>query len=408
MKGTALQPTGKAERIQYLDILRGIAIFFIFIANLISFSGWFAMADETKSAMSFPLLNDVIEFYLRVFVDGKWYSIFSILFGIGFAIQLSRAKVKGVHFPPFFFRRMMGLLLIGLLHIFFWIGDILSLYALLGLLLILFRNCKNNTLLYWATALMLAPILHMVLAEMLFAPPYFRSLFIYLDQTWVEAGFALRDWRGTGRPNLDPLYHLQTESLSEFIRINLFLPLLRLAMMLAEARAFKVLACFLIGFWAGRKILEQQLLKNHTFLKRLAILGLFIGVAANLCMYYLESIEPSKYGHLLWVSLYAIGVIPLALSYCAITALLWKANKNLLRIFEPVGKMALSNYLFQTLVSVFFFYGIGLGFAAQLSLWQIMLFGIGVFSFQCWFSFIYLRFKRQGPFEWFWRKITYS
>lgn len=138
-------PVPNKERILYLDILRGIAILFIFLANIKVFSGAYFMSDAEKLSMNTAALDQVLRVLDFLFVDGKFYSVFSILFGIGFAVQYQRMKKDDSVFVPFFMKRMTGLLLIGAIHLFLlWLGDILTLYALLGFILISFRHFTNK------------------------------------------------------------------------------------------------------------------------------------------------------------------------------------------------------------------------------------------------------------------------
>ena len=136
-------PVQNAERIHLLDALRGFAILGIFIANLWGFT-WYAMyTPEQKSAMVFGDFDPSMEFLQAMFVEGKFYSIFSMLFGIGFALYLKKSDA-GKSVLGTFRKRLAILLLIGLVHLLIWSGDIVSFYALLGFALIPFRNIPNT------------------------------------------------------------------------------------------------------------------------------------------------------------------------------------------------------------------------------------------------------------------------
>jgi uncharacterized protein len=129
-----LKPIASIDRIDFLDILRGMSIFFIFTANIPFFSGlWFFEPESSIREINWAS-DEIVRFIHYVFVDGKFYSIFSLLFGIGCVIQYNNATSKGKSFVSFFNKRMFWLLIFGLIHLFlFWAGDILTLYALLGL-----------------------------------------------------------------------------------------------------------------------------------------------------------------------------------------------------------------------------------------------------------------------------------
>lgn len=158
---TTHAPVTRNERIQYLDILRGIAILFIFLANITYLSGTAFYSEATNLSFASNTLDQLLRIFSFTFIDGKFYSIFSILFGIGFVVQYNSVMKTGKPFVPFFRRRMLGLLLIGSAHlVLVWVGDILTLYALLGLTLIWFRAFDDKRLLKWAAILLMLPIVH--------------------------------------------------------------------------------------------------------------------------------------------------------------------------------------------------------------------------------------------------------
>jgi uncharacterized protein len=139
----AMQPVQLHERIQLIDILRGFALLGILLVNMHLFSHpVYAILLAPVTAP--PLLDRIAEWFIRFAAEGKFYSLFSLLFGLGLTIQMSRAQARGSRFVPTYVRRLFFLLLIGMVHAFLiWTGDILILYALLGVLLILFRNARH-------------------------------------------------------------------------------------------------------------------------------------------------------------------------------------------------------------------------------------------------------------------------
>lgn len=399
-------PVSKGNRIEYLDILRGISILFIFIANIYFFSGWNFMGKELNETFSGSAINHAIETFTTIFVDGKFYSLFSILFGIGFAVQYTNMEKSNRPFVPFFVKRMLGLLFFGLFHIFFmWPGDILTLYALLGLVLISFRKTSNKGLLITAIILITLPILNWLLMLKVGFYPYI--LFSKIQEFWVAHDLPLRDWNGSGQESFDPYYMLKVESFSEFLMINLRMPSLRLGLILLEGRIFKVLALFLIGFWAGKQIMNHDLLKNVPFLRKIAMVGFSLGIPFNFLRSYSESQSGEFWDFMVYIS-YALGVIPMACAYAASIALLLKNGWTGLNWFAPVGRMALSNYLFHTFISLILFYGFGFGMAGKLTLWEIMLLVIPIFSWQIIFSSWWLARFKFGLMEWIWRQMTYG
>ncbi|MDX1436392.1 MAG: hypothetical protein R3335_06260, partial [Anaerolineales bacterium] len=152
-------PVEPESRYTYIDILRGFAVFGILVANMASYSGRSSLPGVFAESLDQWIVN-----LSRFFVEAKFYSLFSLLFGWGMALQMRRAHARGTKFVPVYVRRMLGLLLIGMLHgIFIWTGDILTLYAILGLLLLLFRNLSPRRIL-------LASVLFLLLRIVLTLP----------------------------------------------------------------------------------------------------------------------------------------------------------------------------------------------------------------------------------------------
>lgn len=410
MKSTEALPINAKERIKLLDVLRGIAILFIFTANIPYLAGVFDMKPEEMEALSTYKIDYWVDILIRVFVEGKFYTLFSLLFGIGFAVQYQSFKSKGGSFPVFFSKRMLGLTLIGGIHLFvFWLGDILTLYALLGFVLIVFREVNNRTLIIWAIVLILLPILNWVSYVVVgFYPGIFYQLF---DQLWVANSWPLRDNPGFGGMYADWMTILKETSLVQLFQMNLYQPLVRFGHLLEEARFFKILGIFLIGVWIGRRVLDGSLLSNKKLLKTTAYWGLLVGLPMNLIFVYSGEMGGlMSYWGLLKVVSYALGVVPLTLGYISLLTLLWQSKRmrGFLNGFAPVGKMALSNYLFQTVFSMLIFYGVGFGFAGKVGYLVCILFVLLTFGWQVGFSHWWLARYKFGPVEWIWRQMTYG
>src|SRR6516165_358063 len=162
-------PISFSERIQFIDVLRGMALFGILAANMRAFFAPMDVYDDI--AVLFHGRADIIgQWVVDAFIQGKFISIFSFLFGMGFAIQMSRAEAKGVKFLSFYPRRLLALAMFGVIHgTLIWGGDILLTYAVSGAILLLFRNRQQKTLLWWAGGLFTLPIV----ASTVFVAIYF-------------------------------------------------------------------------------------------------------------------------------------------------------------------------------------------------------------------------------------------
>lgn len=402
-------PLPKSQRVGYLDILRGMAILFIYLANVQFFSGYYFLSETQMASYSTASLDRWLYELNFLLVDGKFYSIFSILSGIGFVVQYNKFRKNRGSFPAFFSRRMLGLLFIGSLHLFlFWLGDILAIYALVGLILILFRNTSNKNLLRWAAVLIVLPVLHWA-AMYLTDSFYFIPIFAAFGRYGYSISPELFTNPAEGVYIINEISYLQMTSLSEWFQLNIGRSMIRLALVLQEGRFFKVLGLFLLGIWAGRQILDHDLLSNNRFLKKVLFWGFLVGLPMNILRTYINF---NDLNDPIWTlasfMAYALGVVPLACGIAAGIALVVKKRPYLLSFFKPVGRTALSNYLFQSAISIFIYYGLGLNMVLAFSYSSILLLTISVFIFQILMSSIWLHYFRYGPMEWIWRQMTYG
>jgi len=402
-----LKPISNLDRIEFLDILRGMSIFFIFTANIPFFSGlWFFDADSSIREINWAS-DEVLRYIHYVLVDGKFYSIFSLLFGIGCVIQYNNATSKGKSFAVFFRKRMFWLLVIGLIHLcLFWPGDILTLYALLGFVLVWFVDKSNKTLLVTAGILLLFPIAN--LALMYFAELPYPRLFFTLDvAVYQYFNMPIIEVNGNEMPDFQA--YLLNENILDFFKMNLGNIFGRVGMILLEGRIFKVFGIFLIGIWTGRKILNENLLTNKPFLKKVFWIGLICGLPFNLLRgyleFYAEDVITTKFLH---STCYALGTVPLALSIAAGIALFCINGSSFLRLFTSVGKTALTCYLVHTLTGIIIFYGFGFQLAGKYGFSIVMIIAVLVFVAQVIISRIWLKYFEFGPMEWLWRKLVYG
>ncbi|PYS49257.1 MAG: hypothetical protein DMF68_10640 [Acidobacteria bacterium] len=395
-----ISPVSLQERIEIIDVLRGLAVCGILIGNLQWFSGYGMMPPILQRQS--PLSDQVTHFLVHFFVEGKFYSIFSFLFGFGFALQIARAEERGDTKASLFKRRLFWLLIIGLVHAYLlWAGDILTIYALMGFLLILFRRKTDGALLKWALILIVIPILTYILLYILFialVPP----------ETLAKLGAAQMDmWNDSVR----------TVPQSSYLQIisgyNLNYILGRYASLILEMRLPKILAMFLLGLYAYRRRFFQNLSSNKALVRRLLIYGLVLGLVGNLAFSALaggaEAALPPSVAGIVGVICYGFGVPALALFYIALVATLWQkaAWRRVLAFLAPVGRMALTNYLMQTIICVLIFYGYGLGEFGKVGAGVATLIAFAIFLFQIPASALWLNYFSYGPMEWVWRQLTY-
>jgi uncharacterized protein len=402
----APSPADPTARIGLVDSLRGFALFGVCLANL--FTGFSFVGGPTPAPQPhYTLATDgAASFLMHALVEGKFYSIFSLLFGLGFALQLQRAEARGGDGLSLYMRRLRILMLIGLLHILLlWAGDILLFYGLMGLILVRLRQLDERTAIRWAAICILLPIpfylptlIHPLIS--LGTPPN-----VVLFGLSKLLGFDIED------PNLVYNVFIGRDA-GRWLGLELLGLFYRFGDLLFTGRPFKVLAMFLLGMLIGRRELWARLDESAAMLRRVALSGLGVGLPASLLWATIK--DPASYyaGTLQGLTetvLYALAVAPLALAYAALFALGWRlpALRRILGVLAPAGRMALTNYLTQTVVAILIFSGWGLGLAGRVGATYLWPLAAATLAAQIIVSAWWLRRFRFGPMEWVWRSLTY-
>jgi uncharacterized protein len=391
---TAAVPT--VERIEALDVLRGVAVAGILFANVLVFFGIFAITPERAAALPTASRDSVALFLWKVLVDGKFYSVFSLLFGIGFGLQLARG---GDEVLPRFRRRLRILLAIGAVHAFLiWAGDILMLYALLGFTLPWFARKSNHELVRWTVILLAVP----------------TALYVVVLAVWTLLGHGASHINSeTGMPAviLAKFEAMGRGGVKDAFVGNLVFVAIRWADLIATMRFPKVLGMFVLGLWAVRTGLAQSPSGHRATLVRWSLVGWSIGlplnVIASLALDRWPYLPPSA-GGLLGVAAQAVGIPMLAIGYAATVALLVVDGRRLVTLFAPVGRMALTNYLTHSIVCVVLSYGFGFALWWRVGAANAMLIATAIIAVQIPLSAWWLSRFRFGPVEWIWRRLTYS
>lgn len=274
-------PVLQNERTDILDVLRGFALLGVLLDNVFGFTGWSFLTQQHREALPTWPADGIIGLSELTFINGKFYSLLSLLFGIGFSIILIRNEQKGINPLKIFYRRLFILLLIGLGHLLLlWEGDILVLYALIGMLLPLFRKCKDNTLLIWAGALILSPILIDII----------NVLFSLKTGSFLETiaqGIDKKNGIPTDDSFADYLYK-NGSGWHEWRNWQASGFLYRYAYIIESNRIPKVLGMFLIGLYAGRKMIYTNLSNYTSLFKKLRRWGFIIGIPSAIACTYFE------------------------------------------------------------------------------------------------------------------------
>jgi len=403
-----LKPVAAGERIETLDVLRGLALFGILTVNLAAFSWPYEYMFWQREFWD-SRADAVVDWLIRFLAEGKFYPLFSFLFGLGAAIQMERADCRGAPFAGRYCRRLFVLLAIGIAHaVFIWDGDILVSYALCGFLLLPFRERRPKTILIWAFVCLLIPALLIVLSWSLLAV---LSLVPEMA-TAIQKGFDAQ--YGT--------YDEQRKAVEEIIRVfgsGSYAEILRERLgnlvymwLVAIFYAPGFLGLFLLGLYAGKRRIFRDIEGNARLIRHVLIWGMVIGLPLNFFNAVCVATGLTNQ-HFLWLLNYGlveIGGPAQGLAYAAALSLLLRSErwKQRLRIIRTAGKMALSNYLLQSLIctTIFYSYGFGLfgtvGPVTRLGL--TMLIFVAQLAFSAW----WLNHFQFGPMEWLWRTLTYG
>ena len=399
------EPVQAQERIEVLDVIRGFALLGILVANMAVFNSPAAYLDVLGKNMWTGFWDTTTSSFINLFIQGKFYTMFSFLFGLGFAIFFERAKVKTTKPKLLFYRRLFILLLIGLAHAFFiWHGDILVTYALLGFLLPLFFNRKPKTLLIWAISLFIGFILFMALAMGLLA----------LAKTMNEGVIAnaMQPLFDNVESRIGNSFHayghgtfaeIMTQRTSDtlFGYSNLF------------AVIFFILPVFLLGLYAGKRKIFQNIEENLNLIKKAWKWGLVIGLTMSIVKFICKNLmagDPTSFYTVIHIGVGFFGDMGLCLFFMASIILLCQNKKWILK-FKPLafaGRMALSNYLFQSIVCTTIFYSYGLGLYGKIGTAFGLVLAIVIFTVQLFISKYWLKHYQFGPVEWVWKSLTYG
>ena len=399
-------PVKQPERIEIIDSLRGFALFGILMVNL-------PYMYEPMSQVMIGAKPDastaqiIAESFIKFFFEGKFYVIFSMLFGFGFWLFMNKSMENGASPLPLFRRRLFFLLLFGIAHItLLWVGDILLLYAIIGFLLILFRKTSDRWIKRWAVILALVPA---VLISLLF-------LFMAAAMQVPEAKEAIDVQLQGNQTTLTDLIEratlaYSTGSFGEMasVRIEEYLTLLSGSLLFFSP---VILAMFLVGFLVARNGLVKRYMENLPLFRRLFWLGLSVGVITNLlyAISYRNSVMSVPNGwSLLATTMHTFGGISLGLCYISGMVILFIKGRSgwLAANLAPVGRMALTNYLMQSIICAVLFHSYGFGFYGKVEVWQGIILTFVIFALQIPFSRWWLNRFQFGPFEWLWRSLTY-
>lgn len=418
----AFQPVAEGDRIGSVDVLRGVAILGILAINIVAFAMPLAALGNPMIYGRESLLDMGTWVFTHLFFEQKFISIFSMLFGAGLALMAGRAEARGQRFRGRYYRRLMWLLLIGMVHAYLiWYGDILVTYALCGLIPYPLRKRSPRTLIIIGVILLLVP-------------PILTSLFgkameSTRDQATeiaalVESGAEItseqetvqNEWENT-RKRMAPTPEDLTEQIDamrgDYGAI--------LDHQIPQAVIIQIFTLFMYGLWrvVGLMLIGMALMKlgvlsakrSPSFYRRTMAIGYGLGLplsgygAWSLIEHDFDPIHAFLFGsHVTYVAslLVALGHIALVMWLCQSDRL-----SGLRARLAAIGRAALSNYLLHSVVMTAIFYGWGIGLFGHLSRFALMGFVVAMWLLQLAISKPWLERYRFGPMEWLWRSLTY-
>jgi len=419
----AAGPVSASERFESLDLLRGVAILGILVMNIYAFAMPFAAYFNPYRMGGDEPWNLATWAVTHVFFDQKFMAIFSMLFGAGIVLMMNRAESRDAAFRPVFFRRQVWLLCIGLGHlVLLWFGDILTFYAIVGMLVYLLRNQPARRLIVVACLMLPVPLFlnygfSFYLEDLAERTPAIEAIVAEGGELSAEDEALLDQWEASRQffaptpEDIEREVAAHTGSYREALRYRVEHSLPSLVPALPFFVLWRVGGLMLLGMALMKAgVLTGQ--RTITFYRRLMLTGYGIGLPLTVFSAWaffahgFDAIYGMRWGGIpnyigsVFVALGHVGLVLLAAKSGFVPALAAR--------FRAVGRMALTNYLMQSVVMTSLFYGYGLGLYGDVPRFAQMLFVAGLVTVQLVASPWWLARFRFGPAEWLWRSLTYG
>ncbi|REB11628.1 DUF418 domain-containing protein [Sporosarcina sp. BI001-red] len=360
------------KRVGTIDGIRGWSLFGILLANLLIFQYGIFGKDEIGY---FNLSSTNLGFYYftKIFIEGAFMPIFTFIFGYSLILMKKSLERKQLRVKWHLFRRSIILMGLGLLHsTFLWEGDILLMYGIMGICLLPFVMRKPKTILIWVVILFsLITAVSLVDSDGDFKLTSEAKMTSYLNETMTIYSSGTYSEIKDHRLNKDPM----ELGVGEGAVMLLLLPLLLSPM-------------FLFGMYAA----QMKWFLNPIKEKRNYLAGLLILIPIGLLL----KSTPYLFDEL---NMEPLGGIVLPIGYICLVAFAYSKFPRALTVFENVGKLSLTNYILQTVICTFIFYGYGFGLFAKLGVAAGVVLGVVIFTCQIVVSTLYLRYFKQGPLE---------
>lgn len=380
-----------SDRVDVVDFLRGFAIMSIMLLHNLEHFDFYYIPQNLPQWM-YPIDKAVFDVVAFLF-SGKSYAIFALLFGFTFYLMDSHQKVKGHDFRLRFMWRMLLLLLFGLFNSLFYSGDILNMYAWMGLALIPVCRLNNKWVLWIAIILLLQP-------------NFWIELFYRLGNPDAVVNHV-RPW-----PYFDAANQAKANAgLFELMKVNMVEGKIGTYLWSWEqGRFLQTPALFMLGMLLGRTRLFAQAREKRRFW----IITLLVAFVSTLLFIFLvPKLLPLFQQDFVRENLYYIfrSWQNFAMTFLWVSGLVLLFQvpffERIMRKLIPFGRMSLTSYVMQSIIGVFLYYGLALGLYAYTGATYCLLIGIALFLLQSWFCVWWLKHHKKGPLEWLWHKGTW-
>ncbi|ANU13774.1 DUF418 domain-containing protein [Planococcus halocryophilus] len=379
-----LQPVSTNERIKAIDLMRGFSLLGILLINMLAFHSPLSYIDPYKWFNG--SVNEGIYLVIDIFIQASFYPLFAMLFGYGLAMQYMRAEAVGRPFMPLAVKRLMVLLLFGIIHAFLiWYGDILITYAIMGFLLLGLIRLPSRWLMSLGAVIYAVP--HLLMLAILFiaaaADPNTYVGYMEIEnsiQSYQSGSFA----------------EIFSQRLADWTYSNNMIGFVFLA--------FTILPFLMFGAAAAKWQLIERTQEKRKLWLFLAIIPLLMGLALKSTPFLFDK----NYAFVYLQDLFGGPLV--AVGYAAMIALMAQ-KRSLQKLFSPiakVGRMSITTYITQSILATFIFYSYGLGLYGKVDLLTGTLIAFGIFVVQLIFAELWLEKFSRGPLEMLWRKWTYG
>lgn len=381
------------NRIEVVDALRGIALFAIIVLHCFEHYNLYYIPDGYPNWLA--SLDKGVWNTTWFIMAGKAFSTFSLLFGLSFYIQFNNAQKRGIPFKGRFVWRMLLLMMFSQLHSLFYNGDILLLYAVMGIFLVSVSHLSTKTILIIASLMIIQPI------------EWIRVICSLYDIPFLEYGDNWMKYGALAKPIM------QSGSFLEVVKSNItYGQLYGNLWQIENGRIFQIGGLFLFGMVAGRLSLFKYSPESISLWKKISLWAATFFIPMNIVRMVYSEIAKGNKAILMPLDI----AIPSICNFLFMSllvgcfVLLWYDKGDgykFQRLFISFGKMSLTNYITQSIIGVTLFYGFGLNLYKSTGATACFIIAIIIFSVLLFLSNQWLKSHKQGPLEWIWKKLTW-